>query len=291
MHCSAGWLTGGTHLPLRSAFAMSCCTCDSACSCAACCAKTSAAARSRWRRVRFGTADVRGSIGCKSTTRRTRCASARILLPVELLLLFAARLRLDGERCRRPRDQPGDADRIARLLAVTVAAFFDAAQGLVDFLEELPLAVARAKLQRVLLLDRRLVGRIGLQFVLPQMLRGEVRLLQQFPLRLEQALAEERELLGAHVLRRGGTQQLGLGQAVLLRRLVLHRLLLGRLLLGRLRRPGHQLLYCFSTKHCSSPFINRSCGRFLPMKTIVLERFSSLPQERPRSPPMSMCTP
>src|SRR2546427_4423976 len=109
MHCSAGWLTGGTHLPLRSAFAMSCCTCDSACSCAACCAKTSAAARSRWRRVPFGTAEVTDSIGRKSTTS---------LLPVELLLLLAARLRFDGKRCRRPRDQPGDADRIARLLAV-----------------------------------------------------------------------------------------------------------------------------------------------------------------------------
>src|SRR6267143_1990360 len=286
MHCSAGWLTGGTHLPLRSALAMSCCRCDSACSCAACCSKTSAAARSRCRRVRFGTADVTGSIGRKSTTRRARCATGRILLPVELLLLLAARLRLDGERCRRPRDQPRDADRLSRFLAVAVAALLDAAQGLVDFLQELPLAVARAKLQRVLFLDRCLVGRVGLQFVLAQMLRGETRLLQQFSLSLEQALAEERELFGAHVLRRGGTQQLGLGQAVLLRRLLLR-----YLLLGRLRHLGYQLLYCFSTKHCSNPFINRSCGRFLPMKTIVLERFSSLPQGRPRSPPMSMCTP
>src|SRR5882762_2960405 len=216
---------------------------------------------------------------------------SKVLLPVELLLLLAARLRLDGKRCRRPRDQPGDADRIARLLAVTVAALFDAAQGLVDFLEKFPLAVARAKLKRVLLLDRRLVGRIGLQLVLPQMLRGEIRLLQQFPLSLEQALAEERELFRAHVLRRGGTQQFGLGQAVLLRRLVLRRLVLRRLVLRRPHRLAHQLLYCFSTKHCSNPFINRSCGRFFPMKTIVLERFSSLSQARPRSPPMSMCTP
>src|SRR6266853_266720 len=277
MHCSAGWLTGGMHLPLRSAFAMSCCACDSACSCAACCANTSAAARSRRRRVRFGTADVIGSIGRKSTTS---------LLPVELLLLFAARLRLDGKRRRRPRDQARDADRFARLLAITVAALFDTAQGLVDFLEKLSLAVARAKLQRVLFLDRGLVGRIGLELVFPQMLRGEVRLPQQFLLRLEQTLAEELELLGAHVLRRGRAQQLGLGQAVLLRRLLLH-----RLLLRRLRRLGHQLLYCFSTKHCSNPFMNRSCGRFLPMNTIVLERFSSLPHERPRSPPMSICTP
>src|SRR5882672_8753441 len=117
-----------------------------------------------------------------------------ILLPVELLLLLAARLRLDGKRCCRPRDQPGDADRLARLFAIAVVALFDAAQGLVDLLEKLSLAVARPKLQRVLFLDRRLVGRIGLELVLPQMLRGEIRLLQQFPLSLEQALAEEREL-------------------------------------------------------------------------------------------------
>src|SRR5947208_13323710 len=132
--------------------------------------------------------DVIGSTGRKSTTS---------LLPVKLLLLLAARLRLDGERRRRPRDQPGDADRLSRFLAVAVAALLDAAQGLVDFLEELPLAIARAELQRVRFLDRRLVGRIGLQFVLPLIVRGVLPLLQQFPSRLDQAVAEERVMLSA----------------------------------------------------------------------------------------------
>src|SRR5438105_1325096 len=127
MHCSAGWLTGGTHFPPRSAMTRLRLRCESACSCAACCAKTSAAARSRCRRVRFGTADVTGSIGCKSTTRRAWRATGRILLAVELLLLLAARLRLDGKRCRRPRDQPRDADRLSRFLAVAVAALLDSA--------------------------------------------------------------------------------------------------------------------------------------------------------------------
>src|SRR2546426_351776 len=110
-----------------------------------------------------------------------------------------------------------------------------------------------------------------------------VELLLQLPpgLSLEQALAEKRELLGAHVLRSGRAQQIGLGQAVLLR----------RLFLGRLDRLRCRLFYCFSTKHCSNPLIKRSRGRFLPMKTMVLERFSSFPQARPRSPPISMCTP
>src|ERR1041384_3419425 len=88
MHCSAGWLKGGTHLPLRSAFAMSCCTCDNACSCAACCAKTSAAARSRWRRVRFGTAGVTGSI----------CAS--------LLQVDAQETGTNSSECPRPTLKP-----------------------------------------------------------------------------------------------------------------------------------------------------------------------------------------
>src|SRR6266513_4083117 len=123
------------------------------------------------------------------------------------------------------------------------------------------------------------------------MLRGEIRLLQQFPLGLEQAFAEERELFGVHVLRHGRAQQFSLAQAVSLRRLLLYRLLLYRLFLGRLGHLGYQLLYCFSTKHCSNPLINKSCGRFFPMKTMVLERFSSLPHARPRSPPMSICTP
>src|SRR5882672_12916419 len=178
---------------------------------------------------------------------------ASALLPVESLLLLSPGLRLDRKRRRRPRDQSGDADGLAGLLAVAVAAFFDSAQGLVDFLEKLPFAVAGAQLESVFFLDRRLVGRIGLELVLAQMLRGDVRFFQQLLLRFAQALAKERELLGAHVLRRGRAHQFGLGQAVSFRRLLLDRRGGNRLRLRRLRRFGRRLLYCFSTKHCSSP--------------------------------------
>src|SRR6267142_1100019 len=280
MHCSAGWLTGGTHLPPSSALARSRWTCDSACNCAACWANTSAAARRRWRSVPF-------MVGAQCTPT---CATGR-LLPVESLLLLTPRLRLDGQRRGRPCDQSGDADRLARLFAIAVATLFDAAQRLVDFLQKLPLAIAGAKLERVLFLDRRLIGRIGFQLVLAQVLRSEIRLLEQLLLRFEQPFAEERELLGAHVLRRGRAHQLGLGQAVPLRRLLFGRYRLDCLDFRRLRRLRRRLFYCFSTKHCSSPLMNSSCGRFFPMKTIVLERFSSLPHGRPTSPPMSMCTP
>src|SRR5882672_2331188 len=219
---------------------------------------------------------------------------ASALLPVESLLLLSPGLRLDRKRRRRPRDQSGDADGLAGLLAVAVAAFVDAAQRLVDFLEELPFAVARAQLERVFFLDRRLVGRIRLELVLAQMFRSDVRLFQQLLLSFAQPLAKESELLGVHVLRCRRAHQFGFGQAVPFCRfllLLLDRSRGNRLRLRRLCRFGRRLLYCFSTKHCSSPLMNSSCGRFLPMKTIVLERFSSLLHGRPRSPPISMCTP
>src|SRR5580765_305441 len=283
MHSSAGWLTGGTHLPPRSAAARSRWTCDRACNCAACWANTSAAATSRWRRVRFMSGSGQNPVYSEQL--------ARYLLPVQPLLLLPARLRLDGQRRRRPRDQPRDADGLARLLAIAVAAFLDATQRFVDLLQKLSFAVAGAKLERVLFLDRRLVGRIGFELVLAQVLGGEVGLLQQLLLRLAQTFAEERELFRTHVLRRRRAHELGFGQAVPLDRLLFHRYRVDHLFLRRLRRFRRRLLYCFSTKHCSSPLMNSSCGKFFPIKTIVLERFSSLPQGRPTSPPMSMCTP
>src|SRR5215831_8243173 len=216
------------------------------------------------------------------------------LLSVEPLLLLAPGLGLDRKSRRRSRQQPCDADRLAGLLAVAVAAFFDAPQSLVDLLEKLALAIPCPKLERVLLFDRRLVGRVGLKLVLAQVLGGKVRLLEQLPLRGEQLVAEERELLRAHVLGSRRAQQFRLGESAVFpgRRSFLRQRRLGCLDFRRLCRGlRRRFLYCFSTKHCSSPLMNRSCGRFLPMKTIVLDRFSPLPHGRPTSPPMSMCTP
>src|SRR5471032_1578485 len=45
------------------------------------------------------------------------------------------------------------------------------------------------------------------------------------------------------------------------------------------------------TKHCSSPRIKMSFGRFLPINTILLPRTSSSPHLAPRSLPISWCTP
>ena len=45
------------------------------------------------------------------------------------------------------------------------------------------------------------------------------------------------------------------------------------------------------TKHCSSPRIKMSFGRFLPINTILLPRTSFSPHLAPRSLPISWCTP
>src|SRR5690242_15329251 len=97
------------------------------------------------------------------------------LLAVELLLQLAPLLRLDGERGGGPREQPLDADGLARLLAEAVAAVLDARERGVDLLEELPLAIARAKLERVLFLKRGAVRRVRREGQLAQVLGGRTR--------------------------------------------------------------------------------------------------------------------
>src|SRR6185369_14666578 len=59
------------------------------------------------------------------------------LFAVELLLELAALLRLDRQRRGRSRDEALDADRLAGLLAVAVAAVLDARERGIDLLQEL----------------------------------------------------------------------------------------------------------------------------------------------------------
>ena len=46
-----------------------------------------------------------------------------------------------------------------------------------------------------------------------------------------------------------------------------------------------------ATRHCSSPCVKMSRGNSMPIKTILLVRFSSAPQAGPRSLPINWCTP
>lgn len=54
---------------------------------------------------------------------------------------------------------------------------------------------------------------------------------------------------------------------------------------------GTQRFTKSQTRHCSRPCRKMSCGRSMPMKTILLWRFSSAAHWGPRSLPMSWCTP
>src|SRR4051794_21301100 len=93
-------------------------------------------------------------------------ASGKRSVAVHLLLELATGLRLDGQRRGGACQQARNADRLARLFAPAVAAVLDAPERLVDLLEQLALAVAGAQLEGVLLFERGLVRRIGLDLVL-----------------------------------------------------------------------------------------------------------------------------
>ena len=67
------------------------------------------------------------------------------MLAVGLFELFAACLRLGGQRRRRAREQPGNTDRLTGVLAIAVLAFVDPLQGFVDLLQQLALALADAR--------------------------------------------------------------------------------------------------------------------------------------------------
>src|SRR5438270_5010499 len=114
---------------------------------------------------------------------RSACRS----FAVELLLHLAALLRLDRERRRGTREQALDADRLAGFLAIAVAAVLDPGERLVDLLQQLALAVARAQLERVLFLQRRAIGGVGRERELAQVLGGRAGVLAQLLLQVQQA--------------------------------------------------------------------------------------------------------
>jgi hypothetical protein len=80
---------------------------------------------------------------------------------VDAFATFVAFLGFEAERRRGPRVQSGQADRLAGLLAIAVGAVLDAAQGLVDLGDQLPLAIAGAKLKRPISFRGRAIGEIG----------------------------------------------------------------------------------------------------------------------------------
>src|SRR5665213_1048903 len=92
----------------------------------------------------------------------------RSVVAVQLLHALAALLRLERQRRRGAREETRDADGLAGFLAEAVAAVVDDADRFFDLLQELAFAVACAQFERVFLLERRAVGRVGGGLVLAQ---------------------------------------------------------------------------------------------------------------------------
>src|SRR5205823_4879048 len=102
--------------------------------------------------------------------------------------------------------------RLAGFLTVAVAVVFDHPQRLLDLLEKLPLAIARAQLQRVFLFQGRAIRRIGRDLVLAQMLAGVIGVVEELRAQLEEALLEESQLRLVHVIALRRLQEVLLGQ-------------------------------------------------------------------------------
>ena len=85
-------------------------------------------------------------------------------------------------------------------------ASIDAGDRLLDFLQELTLAIARAKLERVLFLDRGPVGWVRNDDRLTQVLGGFTRVVENFPLHLLEQISEVGALRLIHIGRLGHAQ-------------------------------------------------------------------------------------
>src|SRR5437879_4889987 len=107
---------------------------------------------------------------------------------VELLHPLAPFLRLERQSRRGARQKARYADRLAGLLAIAVAAVVNHAQRLLDLLEQLPLAIARAQFQRVLFFERGAIRGIGRNLVFAQMLSRIIGIVEQLRAQFEQAL-------------------------------------------------------------------------------------------------------
>src|SRR5579859_7865883 len=130
-------------------------------------------------------------------------ASLRSLLLLGDLTLpqFIERLAIDAKSRRRPRFQAFESDLDAATIAVTVFAVVNLADGFVDFLDELALAIAIAQFQSHIGLLAGAVIRIReYRRLILHRVHGAVDVLGQLDLQLIEDFLEVLELLRAHVL-------------------------------------------------------------------------------------------
>src|ERR1700760_4242829 len=107
-----------------------------------------------------------------------RCALPLSVVAVDALAPLVPFLRLDRQGRDRPRLEPAQRDRFARLLAVAVGAVVDPRQRLVDLGDQLALSVTGAQLNCTVRFRRRTVGEIRVVLIL--FLEMQKRLLRLF---------------------------------------------------------------------------------------------------------------
>ncbi|KOS91144.1 hypothetical protein DM45_2190 [Burkholderia mallei] len=86
---------------------------------------------------------------------------------------------------------------------------------MLDLLEKLAFAVARAQFERVLFLDRRAIGRVRHDHRFAQILSRLARIAENFRLQLFEPIFEEGELILIHVILVAHLQDFGFGQEFL----------------------------------------------------------------------------
>ena len=117
------------------------------------------------------------------------------------LLEFAPLLSFQRQSGRGAGQQAADADGLTGFIAKTVIARIDALYGLLNFLEQLALAVARSQLQGVLFLNGGSVSRVGHHHrVFSQVLGGLTCTGQNILLESGQLQSLVSHLLVVHVL-------------------------------------------------------------------------------------------
>src|SRR5919107_1069350 len=155
---------------------------------------TDRSSRSRLRRE-AGRADCLGSlarlVGVRFSPPSVLQPSRGSIVPVDPLVALVALLGLEREGGDRAGLEALQRDRLARVLAVAVAAVLDAREGRGDLGDELSLAVSGAQLDRAVRLGGGAVGDVGVVLVLG-LERGEglLRLTQDVALPLDELAPE-----------------------------------------------------------------------------------------------------
>src|SRR5579859_395019 len=126
---------------------------------------------------------------------------ARSVVPMNPLAALVAFLGFQAERGDRPGVETGDADGLAGLLAVAVAAVLDPPERFVDLGNQLALPVTRAQLKRPVSLRRGAIGQVGMIFGLAlQMLEGLSRFAEDVLFPVDELLPEILKLTLVHEL-------------------------------------------------------------------------------------------